>query len=154
MLSLFVLSLAEGLCSVLEPQTEPCLPISTLAPSNMFSYTARGSQSGPMFFSPASICRGDRAYSTFPRDASKAIHQMYRLKYLCKIHICPLVGSFHQGNRRMGNCLWSRLSKMNLPVLHVVQANKYVKSAGPRGYGKRTAVCAFWGQRRFSELMS
>lgn len=41
------------------------------APSSLFSHAAQGSQSGPVFSLPASICRGDRAGGTFPRDTSE-----------------------------------------------------------------------------------
>lgn len=78
------------------------LPTSTLAPSNLFLLIAQGSQSGPVSSLPASICRGHRACGTFPRDTSEAIYQMHRLHYICKAHICPLVGCLQQGNTEDG----------------------------------------------------
>lgn len=76
----------------------PRLSTSILVPSNLFSHVAQGSQSGPVCSLPASICRGDRACSTFPRDVSEAVYRVHCLHCICKIHICLLVGSFHQGN--------------------------------------------------------
>lgn len=100
----FVLPLGMGLCSISEPHPPPWPPTSTPTPSNLFSHVAQGSQSGPVFSLPASICRGDGACSTFPRDASKAIYQMC-LYSVCKTHICPLVGHFHQGKVQAGRLL-------------------------------------------------
>lgn len=129
----------------------PCLPTSTLAPFNLFSYIVQRSQSGPIFSLPASICRGDRACGTFPRGASERIYQLHRLHYICKIHICPLVGSFYHGNIEDGKWLMGQTLQDELASVRCC-TSKYVKSPGLHGHWKRT-LCASRVQR-FSELMS
>lgn len=130
----------------------PCLSTSTLAPSNLFSHIAQGSQSGPVFSLPASICRGDGACGTFPRDASEALYQKNRLHHKCKTHICPLVTSFHQGDIQDGK--WLMVHTLEDELASVVGANKSLKSTRLYGPWKRAALCASWAQMRFSELMS
>lgn len=53
-----------------------CLAITAPLPSNLFSHVSQGSQSGPVFPLPASICRGD---GSFPRDAAEVIYQTHHL---------------------------------------------------------------------------
>lgn len=135
--------------------TDPpvCLPTSTLAPSNLFLHIAQGSQSGLVFSLPASICRGDRASGTSPRDASEAIYQMHPLHYICKIHICPLVGSFHQGNREDVGLLMVQALEDELASGTCCTSKQISKGARLHGPWKRTSLCSSWVQR-FSALMS
>jgi hypothetical protein len=103
---------------------------------------------------PASICRGDKACDTFPRDASGVIFQMHVCTIYAKSTYVHLSGASIQAAHRMGNCLWSRLKKMNWPVLHAVHSNKCMKTTGLYGHGKRTALCASRFLMRLSEQMS
>lgn len=96
-----------GGCTAFQNRSPPPrLSTSTLAPSNLFSYIAQGTQSGPVFSLPASICRGDRACGILPRDASETTKYIIYSIYTKSTYVL-LSGASIKATYRMANCLWS-----------------------------------------------
>lgn len=149
-----VLPLGEGLCSFSEPPT--LLPASPhpLWPPPICSRTQPRDPDLDLSW----LCQlpyvGATELRTFPRDVSEAISQMHHLHYICKTHLCPLVWSSCQGNIKDDKLLRVQTLEDELASVTCYTANKYMKSTGLCGHWKRTALCASWGQVRFSELMS
>lgn len=92
--------------------------------------------------------------ATFPRDTSEAIYQMHRLHSICKIHICPLVGSFHQSNTEDGKSLMVQTLEDELASDTCFTSKQMREVARATGHWKRTRLCSPWVRKGCSELMS